>query len=117
MVKIKAQDITATRRIDTKLGIEIVANEIINGDEPFVIGESVFIRTVTYHLTGQIVAIKGIFLVLDKAAWIANDGRFMQSINDGNLQEVEPVNGLVRVNISSIVDVFQWMHELPREQK
>jgi len=86
-------------------------------DSAFVVGEPIFMRTVTYHLTGRIIAIKNGFLVLDNAAWIADDGRFTQAINNGELKEVEPVNSFVRVNISSIVDAYHWSHDLPRQQK
>lgn len=84
---------------------------------PFTIGESVFIRTVTHHLTGRIVSIDGAFLTLEDAAWIADDGRFMNAINDGRLNEVEPVNCKVRVNTESFIDVYEWKHPLPRVQK
>ena len=40
-----------------------------------------------------------------------------QAIEDGVLNEVEPVTGRVRVNIGSIIDVYEWRHPLPREQK
>lgn len=86
-------------------------------DELFTIGESVFIRTVTYHITGRIIAVKQNFLILEDAAWIADDGRFMDCINDGILQEVEPVDVLVRVNIESFIDVYEWKHPLPRSRK
>jgi len=85
-------------------------------EQAFTVGEKVFIRTVTYHLTGKVVAIKGNFLVLGEAAWIADDGRFTQCIDEGKVAEVEPVKCLVRVNMDSIVDVYEWNHELPREQ-
>jgi hypothetical protein len=91
------------------------------GDCPFVIGEKVFIRTITYHLTGRIIAIKDIggasFLVLDEAAWVAFSARFTQTITNGDLDEVEPVPGIVRVSVGAIVDVFCWEHPLPRVQK
>ena len=86
-------------------------------NEAFVIGEQVFIRTVTYHTIGRIVGIKGDFLVLDEATWVAESGRFTQTIEEGALNEIEPVPGLVRVNVHSIVDVFVWAHALPRQQK
>lgn len=84
---------------------------------PFEIGKAYFIRTVTYHLTGRVERIVNGFLILSDAAWIADSGRFMQAINEGRLSEVEPVDGLVRVNIASITDAFDWKHELPRTQK
>jgi hypothetical protein len=83
----------------------------------FVVGEKVFIRTVTYHLTGEISDVGGKFLTLKDAAWVADSGRFMNAIETGSLSEVEPVTCKVRVNLDSIVDVYDWRHELPREQK
>jgi len=84
---------------------------------PFEIGEKLFIRTVTHHLIGKLVKITGRFLTLSDAAWIADDGRFMDAINDGKLNEVEPVNCDVRVNSDTIIDAYAWTHDLPRGQK
>jgi hypothetical protein len=90
-------------------------------ESPFVIGEKVFIRTVTFHQTGRIVAIKSIgshyFLVLEDAAWVASSGRFTAALETGVLDEVEPVQGLVRVSVGTIVDICPWNHPLPREVK
>lgn len=82
----------------------------------FVPGECVFIRTVTYHLVGKVLQQHGQFLHLTDAAWIADSGRFMNALKTGQLAEVEPVDGIVRVGLGSIVDVFEWRHPLPREQ-
>jgi len=90
-------------------------NVDINEMKDFV-GNKVFIRTVTYHLTGKIEKIVGNFLVLENAAWIADSGRFMTAIKDGVLSEVEPV-GTAFVSISAIVDMFPWKHKLPDTQK
>ena len=84
---------------------------------PFVIGQAYFFRTVTYHLTGRVKAIVGSFLVIEDAAWIADSGRFTQAINDGKLNEVEPMDVDVIVNTNSITDAPIWKHELPRTQK
>lgn len=94
----------------------LLGGESSQSDHPFVIGEKVYLRTVTYHLTGRVVAIKGKFITLEDAAWIADSGRFQQAINKGTLSEVEPVDGPVRVNSESIVDAYEWRHELPRVQ-
>ena len=90
---------------------------------PFKVGASYFIRTVTYHLVGKVTSIAlgsqswgGGFLVLSDASWIADSGRFMQAIQDGKLNEVEPV-GEVIVNLAAITDAFPWKHALPKEQK
>lgn len=80
------------------------------------IGQKLFIRTVTYHLTGRVTAAWGNFLTLEDAAWVADSGRFMQAIKDGKLSEVEPV-GAACVSLGAIVDFFPWNHPLPQEQK
>ena len=83
---------------------------------PFGVGQSYFIRTVTYHLVGRITRICGNFLQLEDASWVADSGRFTQAIREGKLEEVEPV-GSALVNIASITDAFPWLHALPKEQK
>lgn len=84
---------------------------------PFRVGEAYFIRTVTYFATGKVKAIVGSFLVLEDAAWIADTGRFREAIMKGILNEVEPVEVDMFVNVNSITDAFDWKHKLPREQK
>lgn len=81
------------------------------------IGEKVFIRTVTMYHTGKVVAVLDGFVTLSDAAWVADTGRFSDALRTGELSEVEPVEGLVRVSLGAIVDVFEWNHELPRLQK
>lgn len=86
----------------------------------FEVGESYFIRTVTYHLTGKVKNIKGQFLVLKDAAWIADSGRFHGVINNGSFgtnAEIEPLEVDVLVNMNSITDAFIWKHKLPRQVK
>lgn len=80
------------------------------------IGKSYFFRTVTYHMTGKVKRIVGSFVVLTDAAWIADSGRFMDCIKSGKLNEVEPV-GNAYLNLSTVVDFFDWKHELPKTQK
>jgi hypothetical protein len=83
---------------------------------PFSVGQAWFVRTVTYHCVGRIVKVRGCWLVLDEASWIADSGRFMQAIKAGVLNEVEPVGRMI-LNATTIVDAFPWVHPLPKEQK
>ena len=80
------------------------------------IGKCWFIRTVTYHWVGKVVKIVGNHFQLENASWVADSGRFMNAITQGNLNEVEPV-GNAFVLISSMVDIIPWTHKLPTEQK
>jgi hypothetical protein len=81
------------------------------------IGKNVFIRTVTHHHTGRLVAADDKFVLLADAAWIADDGRFAQALADGTVNEVEPFPGSCFVNIGAIIDMCEWLHDLPRTQK
>jgi hypothetical protein len=86
-------------------------------------GEKVFIRTVTNFLVGQVVGTQNVgdntFIVLGGASWIADTRRFSDFLKDGITEnvEVEPVTGICAVNVGSIVDVFEWNHELPTKQQ
>lgn len=82
------------------------------------IGKKVFIRTVTYHLVGEVKNRIGNLFELKEASWVADSGRFMNAIKEGfsDSAEIEPV-GQCYVNIEAIVDMFPWKHELPTEQQ
>ena len=88
----------------------------INSLQDF-IGKKLFIRTVTYHLVGEVVKVIGNMFELKNASWVADSGRFTQAINDGVLNEVEPVKVPVWVNVNSVTDMFLWGHKLPKDQK
>ena len=81
------------------------------------IGKNVFVRTVTHHHTGRLAQADERFLLLEDAAWIADDGRFTQALADGALNEVEPFPAACLVSVGSVIDVCEWLHELPRHQK
>lgn len=84
---------------------------------PFQVGKNYFIRTVTHHLTGRLVKVTSKELLLEDAAWIADDGRFFNCLKDGKLNEVEPFQDDVIVGRGSIIDATVWRHVLPRVQK
>ena len=84
--------------------------------EPFPIGGSIFIRTVTNYYTGRVVGLVDGFVQLADAAWIADTGRFSTAIETGEFNEVEPLTTCY-VSRASIVDVVPWLHPLPRKQQ
>ena len=80
------------------------------------LGQAVFIRTVTHHYTGRLVAADETFLSLEDAAWIADDGRFADCLANGTPSEVEPYPGACLVAVGAVLDVSPWGHDLPRKQ-
>lgn len=93
--------------------------KLMGGDAqelPFVVGKKYFIRTVTYHAVIEIKRIVGQFIE-GKYAWIADSGRFMDAIDKGELNEVEPVSVDGGININSITDYFEWNYEIPTKQQ
>ncbi len=83
------------------------------------LGKNYFIRSVTHHLVGTLIEVTPKELWLKDASWVADDGRFMQAIRDGKLNEVEPFpdNEEVPVGRGALIDAVIWKHPLPREQK
>ena len=86
------------------------------GTHSFEIGKAYFIRSITMHYTGRLVAVTDTDLVLEDAAWIADSGRFADALAKGTLSEVEPYPNRCIVSRNAIVDACQWDHDLPREQ-
>ena len=81
------------------------------------LGTNVFVRTVTFHYTGKLVAADDSFLLLDDAAWVADSGQFSTALTTGELSEVEPFPKSCYVSRGAIVDVSPWQHDLPRVKK
>lgn len=84
---------------------------------PIRVGQAVFVRTVTFHYTGRIVAVTKDEIVLSDAAWIADSGRWANALATGQLNEVEPYPGVVSIGRSAIIDVSPWKHALPQTVK
>lgn len=88
-----------------------------NLDTPYVVGTNYFIRTVTHYYTGKLKTIYRDCLLLEQACWIADTGRFYDFLKEGKANEVEPFLKDVIILRDSIVDVTEWIHKLPRDQK
>ena len=88
---------------------------------PFEVGRGYLIRTVTMTWTGRVTGIKGDFLCLEDAAWIANTGRFNEAakgkIKEIQSSEVEPVPNGVFIGMGAIVDAIPWDYPMLRETK
>ena len=78
---------------------------------PWEIGKKYFIRTVTMHLTGELVDIGPKELVLKDGAWVADSGRFNEALSDiTKCKEVEPFKSNVIVGRGSIIDATTISH-------
>lgn len=86
---------------------------------PWKIGSPYFIRTVTHHYTGKLVAVHAGEIVLTDAAWIADNGRFAQAVATGSFDEIEPYPDGAEVVIGrgSILDAVVVSFPVPRSQK
>ena len=86
-------------------------------DHPFEVGEKYLIRTVTMTHTGQVREIRGKFLVLQDADWIADTGRFSEALIDQDkFSEVEPFKNDAFVNMDTIIDATK-ISKLIRKMK
>ena len=76
------------------------------------------IRTVTMIYTGRLVDFTKSELVIDKACWIADTGRWMQACATGNFDEVEPYppKAKVIINKGAVLDMFEVKWNLPTQQ-
>lgn len=87
-------------------------------EHSFRIGGKYFIRTVTHHHTGILVQVTTTELVLEKAAWIADDGRLTDSLKKGEFNEVEmfPSGSRVIIGRGSLIDAVE-INSIPTSQK
>ena len=96
---------------------ELIAPAAPPAPLPFKVGDKLFVRTVTYFMTGRVKEIVGAFMVMEEAAWIADTGRFHDALKSGGFSEVEPFpNGVAYLNSASIIDASP-IAELPQVQK
>lgn len=87
-------------------------------DSHWEIGAVYFIRTVTHHLTGRLTRVAPQELVIEDAAWIADDGRFSEAVKDGKFSEVEPFpDGPVIIGRGSLIDARRVTFSAPRSQR
>lgn len=100
-----------------KIKAQLQADELVDVSSlDDLVGKKFFIRTVTYHMIGEVTKRMGAFIELKNASWVADSGKFSTAIKDGTLNEVEFV-GTMWVNLSSVVDFFPWKHKVPVETK
>ncbi len=95
-------------------------NTVPSSNHYYEVGEPYFIRTVTFIYTGKLIAVTDQELVLEDCSWIADTGRFADSLKDlKNLKEIEPFpDGRVLIGRGSLIDAHKIVKQsLPRSQK
>ena len=91
--------------------------KINNQTDPWEIGKTYLIRTVTMIDTGVVVRVTPMEIVLPDAAWIADTGGFADAIKKAEFSEVEPFpDGEVIIGRGSIIDAVQ-ITKSPRSTK
>jgi hypothetical protein len=83
------------------------------------VGQKLFLRTVTYHVVGEVTGVLGSMVTLKDASWVADSGRFGKAITTGEMgsgAEVEYL-GDAYVNLDSVTDMYPWAHALPTETR
>ena len=89
-----------------------------DNSHPYQIGKNYLIRTVTMIQFGTLVAVYPQELVLKDVAWIANTGRFSDSLISGDFDEIEPFpDGNVVVGRGGIIDAVAINVQPKRNKK
>jgi hypothetical protein len=85
----------------------------------FVTGKLYLIQTVTHYFSGILVSVTDSDIVLDKAAWIADTGRFADAmVASEKLLEIEPLPGAYIVSRGAIIGFCEPTWEsAPTEQR
>lgn len=89
-------------------------------DSHWVVGKNYFIRTVTHHFVGTLLKVTAAELVLNNCSWIADDGRFSDSVNLGKeFNEIEPYDkdSDVIIGRGALIDAHAYKFDLPTKQK
>ena len=101
------------------LGMGTPAAEPSNADNTYWdVGKNYFIRTVTHHLVGKLVAVNRHEIIMRDAAWVADNGRFENCLKTGTVEEVEPApEGIMLIGRGALIDAYPWNHDLLRTVK
>ena len=91
--------------------------------ETMKIGKNYLIRTVTHIDVGKLKKETKEHYILTKCSWIADTGRWMNMLKEGiekqESSEIEPFpeKDEVLVMKGAVIDIVEYKHKLPKEQK
>lgn len=99
----------------------LLNNKTESKSHPFEIGKNYFIRTVTMSFVGELKAVYDDTLVLSKASWVADTGRFHNMLKSGleslDAAEIEPFINDVIISRGALIDATVYNFSLPTTQK
>lgn len=101
---------------------DIAAAAAEHDGETFVVGETVIVFTVSFPIIGKIERITTcgghVWLHFAEGAVHSTDvGYLKDTLRTGKIVEGGPVPGKVRINLSTVTEVFAWDHPLPARTK
>ena len=89
-------------------------------DAPFAVGDKILHRSVTMIEIGRVTRM-GVFpmpwVELEDGGWVAETGRFGQTLATGALSEFERAPGTFIVWLGAGCDTWPWTHDLPQMTK
>lgn len=97
----------------------VMPKETNLGNSIYTIGDNYLIRTVTMITVGKLEQITDKEFLLSSASWVADTGRFHDTLKNGfpDGAEIEPFQDDVIVGRGALVDMTKWRHELPNKQQ
>jgi hypothetical protein len=81
------------------------------------VGAMVFVRTVTLYYVGKVKAIDGMGILLEDAAWVADQGSMSESLLTGKVKDSDYFPDPVFVNSGAVVDITSWRHAPLKSKK
>lgn len=81
------------------------------------IGEKYVVRTMVYHIIGELREVTETDLYFEPAAWLAVGTRMSHMLKTGDVDEVEPFIHGAWVSRASVCDWTPWQHAIPTEAK
>lgn len=78
----------------------------------------IFARCATFHYAGRLIdrTDDAAFIVLDKATWVADSGRFGEALKNKSFSQFENYVNPVMLNTNFIVDFTPWdVNALPNK--
>lgn len=92
-----------------------------HGEVFFEVGKSYFIRTVTHHYLGSVVAILPDGIVVKNCVWVADNGRFHKLTSgewdEKSEREPYPPEKAVMLYYQGMLDSMEWEWVIPGDVK